>query len=527
MYVLADLEWVENEYEKISFSQIAMIRVDEDWNVVSTIFHRIKPLNVSYHRWNHVGYTGGAPIDYLTASDSTHVFEDVATWLCPDDIICWWASEAKDWVQKLLPAITNQQIVLAEHVTKFVGHKPCNAHKLGRYLNLESAGENHNAQSDAEMMRRVLATVHFPQPIPKNVDDIKPSDRVGAQAMAYNAHIDTNTIHKKGCPQIPVFGHLKGYNDLKKPVGKKYIPCDCVKTEFTAARRLRNQDIIDRSEYNYLYTPNSAVFHRRDCKIMLQAHDVLGAVLYGSCLSTDRRPCKVCNPTVEGEVTKKRFKHQMPTKRGPTLSDHEQRAVNRHRQAQEQRRAIERNANLSQEKRDDLYILSQPGYAFFAAKGYKNFHLRNCKSLSGISNVEGFAWYKDATRAGYRPCKCCKPDPKHDVVVSLPIYSSERRGESASAIRVLCERFGYKYRTDEKYTYVETEVGIWRIDTANTPYRLDHINLISTPDNRTNFHRQPRLFLSLRDVVYYIKRHDESLSFTWTETAYVPKEATV
>lgn len=74
---------------------------------------------------------------------------------------------------------------------------------------------------------------------------------------------------------------------------------------------------------------------------------------------------------------------------------------------------------------------------------------------------------------------------------------------------------------------METEVGIWRINTASSPYRLDHINLTMTPDNRTEFHRQPRLFLSLRDAFYYIKRHDEGLAFTWKETAYVPKEATI
>ena len=59
----------------------------------------------------------------------------------------------------------------------------------------------------------------------------------------------------------------------------------------------------------------------------------------------------------------------------------------------------------------------------------------------------------------------------------------------------------------------------------NTPYRLDHINLTKTPDNRTVFHRQPRLFLSLRDAFYYIKRHDDGLALVWKETEYVPRES--
>ena len=150
--------------------------------------------------------------------------------------------------------------------------------------------------------------------------------------------------------------------------------------------------------------------------------------------------------------------------------------------------------------------------------------MRNCKKLSGITNVEGFAWYKDATRAGYSPCKCCKPDPKHDVVVSLPIYSTKRYGESVGTLKGLCNRFGYKYWEEDGLSHLETDVGIWRINTSVSPYRLEHINRVATPDNRTEYHRQPRLFLSIRDAFYYIKRHDEGLALTWKETEYVPRE---
>ena len=72
---------------------------------------------------------------------------------------------------------------------------------------------------------------------------------------------------------------------------------------------------------------------------------------------------------------------------------------------------------------------------------------------------------------------------------------------------------------------METDVGIWRVNMHNSPYRLDHINLTKTPDNRTVFHRQPRLFLSLRDAFYYIKRHDDGLALVWKETEYVPRES--
>lgn len=529
MYVLADLEWVESKNNRISFTQVAMVRVDEDWNIVRTIYRRIKPMDESFHLWKHVAFAGGSPEDFLNAQDSACAFRDIADWLWPSDIICWWYSDSKEWMQKLVPQIANKQIVLTDLVANYLGEGGRgNPYRIGKKLYLDRPTTKHDSRNDIEMMRRVLEYVQFPQPIPEFIPERKPNDQIGAQGMAYHAHIDTNTIHKKGCPQIPATGHLKGYNELTKPVSKGYVPCDCVKAEFRAARRQRNQNIIDRTEYNFLYTPDSKVFHRRDCKIMLSAKDVLGAVLYGSCRASNRVPCKICNPTVDDEKLRKCTTKKGSSKKIPlgstNLSPEEQRAINRHRQAQEQRKAVERNTALSQEKKEDLCTLSKPRYAFFAAKGYKNFHLRNCKKLSGISNVEGFAWYKDATRAGYRPCKCCKPEPKHDVVISLPIYSTERSGESSGMLKGLCNRYGYKHWREAALTYIETEVGIWRLNTGSSPYRLEHINLVMTPDNRTEFHRQPRLFLSMRDAFYYIKRHDEGLILTWKGSEYVPQE---
>lgn len=533
MYVLADLEWVEDRSNRISLTQIAMVRVDENWKAEESIYRRIRPLDPSFHQWEHVAFTGGTREDFLSAPNRGTAFSEIFNWLWPDDIICWWFEESKAWLQKLAPFITNKQIALADLISNYLGDDVRgNPYRVGKKLFLDRPAEKHDSRNDIEMMRRVLEHIHFPQPIPKEIPPRAPNDQIGAQAMAYHAHIDTNRIHKKGCPQIPSTGHLKGYNELTKPVSKGYIPCDCVKAEFRAARRQRNQNIIDRTEYCFLYSPDSDVFHRRDCKIMLNAKDIKGSVHYHTCAGTGRNPCRVCNPRKEHET----LRHVTSIKTTPTkkknvslnssnLSTDEKRAINRHRQAQEQRKAVERNTALSREKREDLCTLSQPGYAFFAAKGYKNFHLRNCKKLSGITNVEGFAQYADATRAGYHPCKCCKPTEKYDVAVSLPIYSTKRYGESTNLLKNLCNQFGYRYWEDSGLSYMETDVGIWRVNMHNSPYRLDHINLTKTPDNRTVFHRQPRLFLSLRDAFYYIKRHDDGLALVWKETEYVPRES--
>lgn len=519
MYVLADVEWVTNPEGLISFTQIAMIRVDEKWKLFRGISRRIRPKDTSFHQWDHMAFTGGSKENFLEAPSFSQAFFDITKWLWPSDTICWWSNESKEFIQKMVPTITNRQIVINERVAAFLRRKLSNPYQLGKSMKLIPPGEKHNSRNDVEMMRLVLEAIHFPQPIPEIIVSTQ-TPRPAPNLSEYIAHIETNRIHKKGCAQLPTSGGTKSYNELTRLVGKGYVPCDCVKEEYRAARRTRNQSIIDRSEYNFIYSPDSRVFHRRNCKIALNAKQLLGTVQYHKCAATGRHPCLVCNPKPEHETRKyvtsgaskyPNYIKQAGALQAEQLKSYEQRAVNRHRQALEQRRSFMRNASLTDEKRQDLKVLSQPNYAFFAAKGYRNFHLRNCKKLSGLTNVEGFGRYFEANRAGYQPCKCCKPTDKHDIVVSLPIYSTKRYAETKETLPMLCANAHILYWEEKELSYLRTDAGIWRLSTAKTPYRLEHINLIKTPNNYTEFHRQPRLFLSFADVVRYIKKHDGDL----------------
>lgn len=340
-------------------------------------------------------------------------------------------------------------------------------------------------------------------------------------------HPQIMIIHKEDCAKLCATAELKRCSSLKNLIGKGYRPCQCVLDEYVAARRKRNQSIIDRVEYNYLFTPGSQVFHRKDCGTMLFATEIRGAMHYQSCISKGRRPCKLCNPKEsDGDVLNA---YHLPIKSVcASMEDQpsraELRAISRHRQAAAERMVIENNAHLPSERKADLYTLTTSSYSFFAEKGYKCFHLRNCKKVSNLKNLQGFSVFDDACRAGYRPCKHCKPSCKHDIVVSLPIYTVERSEASPNMLNDFCSQNGLMCREDGDLFYVETSVGIWRLDISKSPYRLEHINLLKTPDNRTRFHNQPRIFLSPLDAVYYIKRHDECLKFQWNETEYIPIE---
>ena len=118
--------------------------------------------------------------------------------------------------------------------------------------------------------------------------------------------------------------------------------------------------------------------------------------------------------------------------------------------------------------------------------------------------------FQDAVFAGYTPCRHCKPTAKHDVTVSIPIYSRPREDETVQDLVALCQTAGYAHTFDGVRFCLETPVGKWKININTHPIQLQHINLVMTPHEQ-EYHKQPRLFLSLADVFTYIERHDSVL----------------
>ena len=105
------------------------------------------------------------------------------------------------------------------------------------------------------------------------------------------------------------------------------------------------------------------------------------------------------------------------------MSKDEQSAIGRFNRAKQEREAAFKKGSLSDAEKSNIMALSQPGLAFWASKGYRTFHRRNCPQITGLNQLVGFPRYQDAVRAGYCPCRHCKPSPKQDVVYSIPILS--------------------------------------------------------------------------------------------------------
>ena len=248
-------------------------------------------------------------------------------------------------------------------------------------------------------------------------------------------------------------------------------------------------------------------------QLMIGAKNIMGTRTYEAVSKTGRRPCKVCNPTpadvykpITAEIKEKRLQKIIKN----SLPKEQQKAIKRQKTAAKEREIALRRENISEVEKDDIYTLTQPRFAFWASQGYRTFHLRACPKLQSGSYLTGFATYREAIRAGYSPCKRCKPTAKHDLHISIPITNQLRLDEKLSDLEELCAKAGYEHHAEGAYLYVVTPVGKWRINISVSPITVEHINLAIDPDE-TVYHEQPRLFLSFVDVFEYIKRHDDEL----------------
>lgn len=526
MFVLADMEWMTNNDGHHSPTQLAAIKVDEQWNPVDTFESFIRPRDTKFHDWKHIAYTGGTAAEFLHAKNAHNVLTAFEEWLNEEDILLWWYDESSALFKKIVGIILKEDekhkaITINGYVYEYLNGQPYsrgNAYRIAEGQGISTTPElKHNSFNDVGVMQKLMNKIAFPQedllkPLVKTERPMKPNARFSHLPLQYDPI--TNTIHKREC-ELLASGEIEtqGYENWKTPLRKRYRPCECCRKEYTTALRERNLDILERTQYTYVYTPNSKVFHKCSCGKMLSAKNILGARKYDTVIKTGRTPCKLCNPSpsdiyklLPPEVKIARL--QKKIKKSANVTD--KRAIARQKLAVEERYRLLNDENLTQTEKDDIYTLTQPRFAFWVGKGYQTFHLRSCSKLNEISNLRGFGTYKEAIHAGYTPCRQCKPTSKHDVKVSIPFTNRVRLDENLLDIKTMCEDAGYLFNQETEYIYIETPVGKWKIKTSKVPVKLEHINLATNPGCKT-YHDQPRIFLSFIDTFDYIKRHDEKL----------------
>lgn len=294
----------------------------------------------------------------------------------------------------------------------------------------------------------------------------------------------------------------------------------------TLWRRKRNKESIENSAYEYVFALNGKVFHRKSCAVVLSAKYINGMQNYRTCMRHGMRPCKICKPVPIVKEKKKKpivcpaelsklVKEKKPKKillprSNWQLSEEATKAVMRFAQAQKERKSYAELEDMSKQEKADHMTLTHPGYAFFTGTGYQTFHLRSCSVLNQLTEIKGFPTFERAAAMGKVPCKLCKPTSKANLAISIPINNLIRENESEKTLVSLCEAQGIIYRYKAPYFYMETHVGKWKINILTRPVVAHHINLAHNP-NQTQYHKQHRLFLSLKDTFDYIVCHDDNL----------------
>ena len=529
MFVIADIEWATNRTYRITPTQLSAVKVDENWNIVDSFSHFIRPQDNSFYNCTDVAYAGGKVTDFLYAKSAYEVLNEFSHWCTADDTLLWWHKNSKNTFEKfngiILHKYTFPKTVIAnDYVYSFISSdffkNGYSIYKIAQSLGIETDNMlEHYSKDDAIVFLEILKAVNKPQKeYLKSIEKIKRKEVSRKKELSSPYILDKNngTLHSNTCDHIKDIGNdITGYSDLRNVLKKNYRICPCIADEYKKTINQRASHIANTSQYNYIFLPHSTVFHKYSCKAFHNSIDIHGTTSYFGAIKTGRTPCKICNPTPYDKLkftpaTKKSAaKKKEPIKNIP-VSKEERKALKAQNTAAKAREEKLKKENLSEQELSDIYTLTQPGLAFWAGQGYQNFHLRGCSKLHGVSNLKGFKSYEKAVAAGYTPCKKCHPTSKHDAQLSIPITNERRHGEKIEVVAPLCKAEGFTFLRSSNNAFIETPVGKWQINLASFPIKVFHINLVKTPE-ATTYHEQPRRFLSFTDTFEYIKRHDISI----------------
>lgn len=550
MLILLDMEWIENRMHYFCPTQISAMRVDEKWNCIDRFDALVKPFDKSCQRWEHIAYSGASPEQFLMADAGTLVFLKLFRWLHEDDVLCWWGEQPALVFKNVIGNLLHRNVDHPMRVIYPAWEKEINddhlkvgsPYRLALDRHIDVPRVEHSSANDVETIRALLNVTHI-SPDTIRGSFISPTATIKMQADFRRAREFSQNIisdpsqfklfyddkkkllHKTGCPEADDVTDMQGFLTYKSCIQKGLMPCRCCRDEYWSENLRLSQEIIRKCRFNYIYDWKRPAFHRKTCvharRILFM--DLRGGIYYDNCIENGFQPCKWCKPSIKQQIDPPHIYQQQ--KHNDFRKDHyesewtatrkltrdEKVAMRRHAAAKKERMTFagDKRTKTKTELRDE-FILTQTGFAFWSAVGYQNFHLRNCVKLEHVSDLRGYARFRDAIRAGLTPCRECRPDPKYDIKISVPIYQRERQNESADVLDRLCNAQGFKHDYDEPYYYIETTVGKWRLDTSSHPVDVYHINLVWSPDQEL-YHKQHRLFLSLTDTFEYIRRHELSL----------------
>lgn len=545
MLVIMDMEWIETAH-RICPTQLSAVWVNQNWYQIGRLDYLIQPFSLEEQKWNHIAYTGHTASDFLSGATAIRVMKNLVSRLAPDDVLCWWSvSTAVTFIALykilLMESPVNQMRLISPALSKYKEAAGISsrgsAYVMANELGIPLFEQEHCSADDANVIRMLMEHLNVRQEdvlaslLPDGAMD-KTIQQIRRPPYSSSSHIDNSVhpymldlknrmIHSADCSKIKDRVGLKGVGTMKQAFSRHCEPCGCCKQAYWEYSRKKAAERIESMQISFVYSEkNKKLFHKPSCIHVgyIPLKKIKGARRYNTCIDHGYQPCGWCKPKPLDEketihvynlrkTDNPAMKDQWASTR--TLSRLEQNALKRHAAAVKERATIPNN--LTGTESHDAHVLSQSGFAFWAAEGYQTFHLRHCPKLNHLSNLHGYSRFAQAQSFGLTPCKLCKPSKKNDIVASVPIYQKKRENESFEKIDVLCDRQGWNHSRNHTEYWIETPVGIWKMILGTQPITVYHINKVKTPGNTTGFHKQQRLFLSMTDTVEYIRRHDETL----------------
>ncbi len=539
--VIMDMEWMEKNQRPYP-TQISALRVSEYWGEKSRLDQLICPDSVQDLDWNHMAFTGYGKNEFLRAPDGATAMHALQTWLLPDDVLCWWSEPTVtafvtvwQFLFHVSPPFTFCLVAsaLEDSLLKAGVFPKGSAYNLAKALKIVVPGNEHCSTDDVNTIRLLISRLHVkPEKILRHMLS-NGIDQAGVERTAqsemgnpkYVLDLTNKQGHIASCSLIPENIAKKGAATLDEVVRSLALPCKCCSEEYWHYSSKRAEENIRKMQLNFIFTEETGLFHVPSCLYVqnIPYPKIHGSVRYNTAVRKGFSPCDRCWPRPEDEdepqyaredgfairrrmvekITSGRIRETDKAAAGRTLKKHEINAVQRHNLAIKERDIMP--SNLQGIERHDANVLTQSGFAFWAAEGYRTFHLRNCPKLKELSHLHGYSRFSDAKRFGLFPCKVCKPSAKYDIVASVPLKQRIRENETEEQIDALCDSYGWKHEYSENVYYIETLAAKWKLMTDTHPLLVYHM-----PNGSTEYHKQHRTFLSMTDTVEYIRRHDET-----------------
>ena len=387
----------------------------------------------------------------------------------------------------------------------------------------------HCSKNDVETVQSFLIGTHIWY---SNVLAARFDEQTNVEALCafdgvirnFPLYVDTDTrkVHRKGCPKLVPEMKLKGIGKYKICIHDGYLPCSCCQKEYWEENQRLQQEIIKKSGFNYVFCSREKEFHRPSCTsvIHIPFRYLKGAVYYDTCIAWphNKVPCEICKPTRDNERAEMVYSFHEKAKDANgdessvskkwhvtrKLTEKEKTAYRRYTQAYKEREnLLAKSDDLTNVQLQDVYTLTQSRYAFWAAIGYETFHVRECPKLRNLTELQGYSRYREAIWAGLKPCKLCRPTPERDIKLSIPMGQRERSGEAIWQIDAQCDKYGFEHSYEAPIYTIKTPEGKWQLNTTTRPVDVCHFGTVEG-----EYHKQPRIFLSLHDAVRYIYRHD-------------------